>query len=140
VNGVRYTLKHAAMLALGLVLGIGTMAFTDILHPISSFIPNSMILNSTDSLPETMGWVDPRYRFDTDNATGVLEIRWYCFYEGMNTLGEHEADTEKFNPGFLVQRPELPQDQDEEDFYFELTRTQFDPCPVFRYNHEYPEK
>jgi len=135
---VRYTLKHALTLALGLTLGIGTMAFTDIRHPVSSFIPNSMVLNSEDPLPYTMGWVDPRFGFQTNNATGVLEVRWYCFYEGMNSLGADEVDMKLFSPGVVIHKPDRPAGQSEDDFYYELTRTQTDPCPVFRHNREYP--
>ncbi len=137
---MKYTMKHAMMLALGLVLGIGTMAFTDILHPISSFIPSSLVLDTDYDLPETMGWVDERFGFQTDNPTGLLEIRWYCVYEGMGKMKFADVDGGYFGPTYYVDKPEIPEDVvDEDQFYYELTRTQTDPCPVFRNNRDYPE-
>lgn len=137
---MKYTLKHASMLALGLILGIGTMAFTDILHPISSFIPSSLVLDTDHELPETMGWVDERFGFYTDNPTGLLEIRWYCVYEGMGKMKFKDVDGDAFGPVYYVDKPEVPDDVDEDEFYYELTRVQTDPCPVFRNNRDYPEE
>jgi len=136
---MKYTLKHAAMLALGLILGIGAMAFTDILHPISTFIPGSLVLDVNDPLPDTMQWVDQSYGFSTKNPTGLIEVRWFCLYEGMNGLEADGVNHSLFDPLIAMDRPDLPDGADEEAFYFELTRVHNKPCPVFRLNEQYPK-
>lgn len=138
VRQVRYSLKHAFMLALGLTLGAGTMAFTDILHPTSAYIPSSLVLDTEQALPETMSWVDPRFGFHTSNPSGLLEIRWYCAYEGMSGFSAQELQRSLFHPAATISKPQAPQGADAEAFYYEVTRTQTDPCPVFRTSHDYP--
>jgi len=132
-------LKHALTLGLGLALGLGTVAFTDSLNPVSPFIPSSLVLDAGERLPETMRWVDPQFGFATRHATGVLEVRWYCAYPGMNGLEPGEAQG-KFAPLAEIDRPEPPAEGAGPDFYYELTRTQTDPCPVFRFGNQYPAK
>lgn len=136
---MRYTLKHAAMLALGLTLGIGAMAFTDILHPISPYIPSSLVLDVDTTLPNTMQWVDQSYGFSTKNPTGLLEVRWFCLYEGMNGLETKTVNHDLFDPVVAMERPNPPAGADEEAFYFELTRVHTKPCPVFRLSEQYPK-
>lgn len=137
---MHYTLKHAMMLALGLILGIGTMAFTDILHPVSPFHPESQVLDTHDKLPVTMGWVDQTYGFGTKNPTGLLEVRWYCAYEGMKGFNPRQINAKMFEPMVFIERPVRTPGADLEAFYYELTRVQTAACPVFRFNEHYPEK
>lgn len=115
------------------------MAFTDIINPVTPFIPSSLVLNTEEKLPETMGWVDRQYGFKTKNPTGLLEIRWYCAYEGMSGLALEDVDPNQFRPVVSIIRPEMPDDVDQEAFYHELTRVQTDPCPVFRFSADYPK-
>jgi len=133
-------MRHAFMLALGILLGLGTMAFTDILHPMTPFEPGSLVLDTKAPLPQTMAWVDQQYGFRTNKPTGVLEVRWYCVYEGMSGLAGSDVDRGHFTPSVEVARTPLPEGQDPQAYYYELTRVQTTPCPVFRHNEDYPQR